>query len=123
MARPSEYKPLLFTTTMRNPERLKFILYVLAKFRGKVLNDDLATEIVGETIRYGLYRPMKQNDVIKQKWMSTPNGVFSEYILNDPDMFENTLAAVRQRVNRVFRDRDFRKTVENSTRDNWLNIT
>ena len=86
MARPSEYKPLLFTTTMRNPERLKFILYVLAKFRGKVLNDDLATEIVGETIRYGLYRPMKQNDVIKQKWMSTPNGAFSEYILNDDEV-------------------------------------
>ena len=42
--------------------------------------------------------------------------------MDDPDMFENDLNAVRQRVNRVFSDRDFRRTVENSTRDNWLNI-
>lgn len=86
MPRSLEYKPLLYTTTMRNPERLKFMLYVLAKFEGQILNDDLATMIVGETIRFGLYRPMKQSDSIKQKWASTPNGVFSEYILSDADV-------------------------------------
>ena len=46
----------------------------------------------------------------------------NEFIMDDPDMFENDLNAVRQRVNRVFSDRDFRRTVENSTRDNWMNI-
>lgn len=86
MARALEYKPLLYTTTMRNPERLKFMLYILAKFKGQILNDDLATMIVGETIRFGLYRPMKQSDTIKQKWASTPNGVFSEYILNNEEV-------------------------------------
>lgn len=85
MAKP-EYKPLLYTTTMRNPERLKFMLYILDKFKGQILNDDLATKIVGETIRYGLYRPMKQNDIIKQKWSSTANGTFSEYILTDEEV-------------------------------------
>ena len=85
MAQP-EYKPLLYTTTMRNPERLKYMLYILAKFKGQVLDDDLATKIVGETIRYGLYRPMKQNDSIKEKWKTTPNGVFSEYILTDTEV-------------------------------------
>ena len=85
MAKP-EYKPLLYTTTMRNPERLKFMLYILAKFRGQILNDELATKIVGETIRYGLYRPMKQCDSIKNKWSSTPNGTFSEYILTDEEV-------------------------------------
>lgn len=71
---------------MRNPERLKYMLYVLAKFEGQVLDDNLATKIVGETIRYGLYRPMKQNDTVKQKWSSTPNGVFSEFILTDGEV-------------------------------------
>jgi hypothetical protein len=85
MAKAS-YKPLLFTTTMRNPERLKFMLYILEKFRGQILDDELATKIVGETIRYGLYRPMKKNTSIKNKWDSTSNGVFSEYILTDSEV-------------------------------------
>lgn len=85
MAKP-EYKPLLYTTTMRNPERLKYMLYILAKFNGLTLNDNLATKVVGETIRYGLYRPMKQSESIKRKWSTTPNGVFSEYILTDNEV-------------------------------------
>ena len=85
MARP-EYKPLLYTTTMRNPERLKYMLFILAKFKGQILDDDLATKIVGETIRYGLYRPMKQSEAIKLKWSTTPNGVFSEYVLTDNEV-------------------------------------
>ena len=86
MARASEYKPLLYTTTMRNPERLKFMLYIIAKFVGQKLTDDLATKIVGETIRYGLYRPTKQNAAIKSKWSTTPHGVFSEYLLSDQEV-------------------------------------
>lgn len=82
----SQYKPLLYTTTMRNPGRLKFMLYVLAKFDGRILDDKLATEICGETIRYGLYRPMKQPTQVKQKWQSTSKGEFSDYQLNDDEL-------------------------------------
>lgn len=78
-----EYKPLLYTTTMRNPGRLKYMLYVLNKFEGHVLDDRLAEEICGETIRYGLYRPTRQLLSVKQKWASTSKGEFSEYMLND----------------------------------------
>ncbi len=85
MAKP-EYKPLLYTTTMRNPERLKYMLFILAKFEGQILEDDLATRIVGETIRYGLYRPVNQSEAIKLKWSTTPKGVFSEYILTDEEV-------------------------------------
>ncbi len=85
MATP-QYKPLLYTTTMRNPGRLKFMLYVLSKFEGKILNDNLATKICGETIRYGLYRPMKQIDSVKQKWQSTSQGEFSDYQLTDEEV-------------------------------------
>ena len=55
-----KYKPLLFTTTMRNPARLKQMLFILDKFEGRILDDNLAVAIVAECIRYGIYRPMKQ---------------------------------------------------------------
>ena len=82
-----EYKPLLYTTTMRNPGRLKFMLYVLNKFEGQLLDDELATKICGETIRYGLYRPMKKIPSVQNKWASTSNGEFSEYMLNDEEVW------------------------------------
>lgn len=70
--RDSEYKPLLYTTTVRSPERVKNLLNILSKFNGQVLNDKKAEEIMGEIIRYGLYRPMiiKDKDVIK-RWGSS----------------------------------------------------
>lgn len=66
--RNSEYKPLLFTTTMRNPSRMKSLLNILSKYNGKKLTDSLCTEIMGEVMRYGLYRPMKRTDEIISKW-------------------------------------------------------
>jgi hypothetical protein len=79
--RTPEYKPLLFTTTVRNPQRLKALLNIFAKFDGQIMTDDLATQIVCELIRYGLYRPTSQNRSIKGKWATTPRGEFAEFIL------------------------------------------
>lgn len=87
-----KFKPLLYTTTLRNPERIKALLYVLKKFDGEELTDDLATKIMGEEIRYGLYRPMKKSDSVKSKWKSTPEGSFAEELLTDDEvkyMIEN----------------------------------
>jgi hypothetical protein len=82
-----EYKPLLYTTTMRNPGRLKYMLFVLNKFDGQILNDDLATKICGETIRYGLFRPTKRiPESVQNKWSTTPKGEFSDYILTDNEL-------------------------------------
>lgn len=44
------------------------------------------------------------------------------YILDDPGMFENDIDDIRRRVKKVFNDRDFAKSVENSGKDNWLRI-
>ncbi len=44
------------------------------------------------------------------------------YILDDPEMFENDMDDIRQRVGKVFADKDFTKSVEKSERDNWLRI-
>ena len=89
MARKSEYKPLLFTTTLRNPERIKWLLWVLQKFNGEKLTDDLATTIVGELIRYGLYRPTKDiPESAKNKWGNTPRGEFGTTLLTDTEVNE-----------------------------------
>jgi len=67
MPREATYKPLLFTTTLRNPERLKWFLGVLKEYDGQVLDDELAEKIAGEIIRIGLYKPTKLSVKIKQK--------------------------------------------------------
>lgn len=65
--RTSEYKPLLFTTTLRNPERLKWFLGVLKNYDGQTLTNDLAEDIAGEIIRVGLYSPTKLSAAVKSK--------------------------------------------------------
>lgn len=65
--REAEYKPLLFTTTLRNPERLKWFLAILKEYNGQVLTDTLAEEVAGEIIRAGLYKPTKISPVVKKK--------------------------------------------------------
>ena len=67
MPREATYKPLLFTTTLRNPERLKWFLGVLKEYDGKVLDDELAEKIAGEIIRIGLYKPTRLSASVKQK--------------------------------------------------------
>ena len=42
------------------------------------------------------------------------------YILDDPGMYENDMNDVRKRVRKVFSNKDFKKTVETSDKDNWL---
>jgi len=65
--RQSEYKPLLFTTTLRNPERLKWFLGMFKNYDGKILTNNLAKEIAGEIIRIGLYTPTNLSASIKNK--------------------------------------------------------
>ena len=67
MQKKSRYKPLLFTTTMRNPERLKRFLSVFKKYNEEILDDSLAKKIAGEIIRIGLYKPSNLSDSAKQK--------------------------------------------------------
>lgn len=65
--RKPEYKPLLFTTTLRNPERLKWFLAVLKEYDNKVLTNELAEKVAGEIIRIGLYTPTKLSPAVKSK--------------------------------------------------------
>lgn len=67
MPREATYKPLLFTTTLRNPERLKWFLAVLKDYNGQVLTEELAEKIAGEIIRIGLYKPTRLSATVKRK--------------------------------------------------------
>lgn len=67
--RNSQYKPLLLTTTIRNPERLRNFLLVLKDFDGKVLTNAMCETVEGELIRRGLYMPTNGvTPEIKEKW-------------------------------------------------------
>ncbi|MCL4321182.1 MAG: AlwI family type II restriction endonuclease [Deltaproteobacteria bacterium] len=64
----NKYKPLLFTTTMRTPERLKNFLTVLMEFDGKVLTNEIITIISKTLIRKGIYKPTRIISGVKEKW-------------------------------------------------------
>ncbi len=64
----TEYNPLLFTTTMRNPERLKDFLNILFEYDGKILTVDIVSKVVQLLIQNGLYRPVKVSQSARSKW-------------------------------------------------------
>ena len=66
--RSPEYKPLYFSTTLRNPERMRGFLEALKPFDGQVLTDELTVGIEGELIRRGLYRPLRVSAEVKNAW-------------------------------------------------------
>lgn len=68
MAQASKYKPLLFTTTMRNPSRMKGLLNVLSRYNNQILTNELTIQIMGDVISLGLYRPMVKTSIIVSKW-------------------------------------------------------
>ena len=66
--RAEEYKPLLLSTTMRNPDRMRPFLEVIKAFDGQILTNELCEVIQGEAIRRGLHKPMKTSGSVKAKW-------------------------------------------------------
>ena len=65
--RAAKYKPLLFTTTIRNPQRFKLFLGVLKEFNGKVLSEELIYRICKKIINEGLYTPTQLSPNVRQK--------------------------------------------------------
>ena len=87
--RASEYKPLLFTTTMRNPARMKGLLNILSRYDNKILTNELTIKIMGDVISHGLYRPMKNTPVIVDKWGGSKvsdNSPIGEQLLNEKEI-------------------------------------
>ena len=53
--RKLERKPLSFSTTMRNPERIASFLDCLKEFEGKILTKEVIMKIVEKIIKNKLY--------------------------------------------------------------------
>ena len=85
MPRELEYKPLLYTTTIRNPERYKDFMHILMRFDGKILNEETVELFEREVFKVGLYRPMILPDAVVKKWKSTSRGEFSDIALTDQE--------------------------------------
>jgi len=69
MVRKKEYKPLLLTTTVRNPQRYKLLLKVLFAYNGKILNNAIIDNVVFDLISSKLYIPMyaKHTEYLKSQ--------------------------------------------------------
>ena len=46
-----QYSPILFTTTLRSPERCKYLLKIIQKYNGQVLDDNLAIQIMKDCVK------------------------------------------------------------------------
>ena len=53
-----EYKPLTFSTTVRNPSRIKEALNIISKFEGQILTNALSIEIFKNVIKEKKYQVM-----------------------------------------------------------------
>ena len=87
MAKPASYKPLLFTTTMRNPERIKSFLKIFKEYDGEILTEELIDKILGDIIKEGLYKPSNltrpQENEIQQRNMLSED-ILKEILANNP---------------------------------------
>lgn len=87
--RTAEFKPLSFSTTMRNPERIAAFLKCLSVFKGQILDNHIIFEVVKLLIREKLYCPMyvKRNVFLHNIFKSEENfseGQIDEIIENSP---------------------------------------
>lgn len=64
----SKYKPLLFTTTIRSPERLKNFLAIFYDYNNQILTAEIIDKVAKTLIQKGLYQPTKHSQSIKEKW-------------------------------------------------------
>lgn len=85
MPRKPEYKPLLYTTTIRNPERFKDFMHILKRFNGRILNNKTVELFERELFKVGLYRLMKRPETVQDKWKSTKNGELASKPLTDEE--------------------------------------
>lgn len=89
MAR-EKFKPLSFSTTMRNPDRIAGFLNCLLPYEGQILTNELILGIVRKVIKEKLYRPnyiskvAELNEVYMDDDLSFSDEQLDEIISNSP---------------------------------------
>ena len=80
----SKYKPLSFSTTMRNPERIAAFLKCITKYEGEILTNSLIDKIVVDIIKEKLYRPNYIGTVpLLKNIYDDESSTFSDQLAND----------------------------------------
>ncbi len=82
------FKPLLYTTTVRNPERFKDLMHILKQYDGMILSNEVIRSFECDLFTLGIYRPMKRPDSVSKKWSTTRTGEYSEYLLTKEEANE-----------------------------------
>ena len=65
--RSAEYKPLSFSTTMRNPSRIAEFLVCILPYEGQILTNDVIHNVATILIKRKLYQPMYINRMPRLK--------------------------------------------------------
>lgn len=60
-------KPLSFSTTMRNPERIASFMNCIKKFDGEMLNEELIRKIIIEVLKNKLYKTIYEQSNVRLK--------------------------------------------------------
>lgn len=85
--RDKEYKPLSFSTTMRNPARIVDFLKCILPFEGQILTDEIIHKVTLSIIMNKLYKPNIVGKELKLKEIYNSEDVFSveeaEYIIEN----------------------------------------
>lgn len=81
--RSAEYKPLSFSTTMRNPSRIADFLKCIVPFEGQILTNDIISNVAATLIAKKLYQPMYINRTPRLKAILGEERDFTELEVNE----------------------------------------
>ena len=81
--RRAEYKPLSFSTTMRNPSRIADFLKCIVPFEGQILTNDIISNVAATLIAKKLYQPMYINRTPRLKAILGEERDFTELEVNE----------------------------------------
>ena len=95
-----QYSPILFTTTLRSPERCKYLLKIIQKYNGQVLDDNLAVQIMKDCVKEKIYFSLKAFKLI-------PN--YKEIYNSDIEISDQMAKDIVTNVSQVHKQRGFDK--------------
>ena len=105
-----QYSPILFTTTLRSPERCKYLLKIIQKYNGRVLDDNLAVQIMKDCVKEKIYFSEKASKLI-------PN--YKEIYNSNVEISDQMAKDIVTNVSQVHKQRGFEK----GWRGLWMEIT
>ena len=81
--RNAEYKPLSFSTTMRNPSRIADFLKCIIPFEGQILTNDIIHIVAATLIKRKLYQPIYINRTPRLKSILNEERDFTDEEVNE----------------------------------------